>query len=71
MQQVRTRDGLPGEAARPLSARVRKVRFKGHGEGLLDVRGEVGNVVLLRIELSNRNLPAFMTSTVEPTNDSD
>lgn len=60
MQQVRTCDVVSGEAERPPSARVREVRFEGHGEGLFNIRRQVGNVVILQLKLPDRNLPAFM-----------
>jgi len=61
MQQVRTCHVVPGKAERPPSARVREVRFEGHGEGLFDIRRQIGNVVILQFKLPDGNLPAFMT----------
>lgn len=61
MQQVPTCDVVPGETEYLSVAHVREVRIKGYGEDLLDVRGQVGNVVLLQFKLPDGNLPTFMT----------
>ena len=61
MQQVRVCDVAPAEGQCSPFAHVREVRFEGHGEGLFNIRRQVGNVVVLQLNLPDRNLPAFMT----------
>jgi len=37
------------------------MRLERHGEGLLNVRGQVGNVTVFPLKLPDGNVPAFMT----------
>ena len=71
MREMRTCNVIPGTAERPAAARVRKVRFEGNREDILDILGQVGDVLVLRLELPDRHVPAFMTSTEESTDDRD
>jgi len=61
MHQMRARDGVPGKAERPSASQMREMRIEGHRKGLLDIRGQVWNVIVLKFKLPDRNLPALMT----------
>lgn len=60
MQPMRARDVVPGETERPTAARMREVPVEGHGEDLLNVCGQVGNVLLV-VKLPDWNLFALVT----------
>ena len=59
MHEMRTRDGIPGEAERPATAHMREVRFEEYREGIFDVCGQVRNFIV-QLKLPDGHVPALM-----------
>ncbi|KPK50881.1 MAG: hypothetical protein AMK72_01135 [Planctomycetes bacterium SM23_25] len=61
MQEVRTRNGVRGDAGRPGGPRVPELRLEGNGECLLHIRHQIRRLFFKRFEPPDGNQPAFMT----------
>lgn len=58
---MRTPDGVLGKSECPSTAYLREVRLKGHREGVLDIRSQVGNLIVFPLKLPDGNMSTFVT----------
>jgi len=60
MHEMRARNGVSGKGEYPPAAYVREVRIEAYEENFIDVRGQVGNRIVVWLKLPDGHMPAFM-----------